>query len=486
MALSLIYSEQYKLHTMISQQQSQRQQLKILPQQIQLLNLYFLNSLELQQRIKNELEENPFLDVKEEKASDEDTKLTKESEQDFQDWDENGYEDHPDYKAEYQNYFDAEIAPNSAIADVTTFKEDAKQQLHLLDICKEDLATAEYIIDILNPQGLMDRPLEEVADDMSFHFQNVIDIETIRRGLAVVQTLDPPGIGACSIRECLLLQLSKLNKNRPDVKCAITLLEHHYNDLMHRQFEKLHHVLKIDDEELRIVLNLIGSLKFYPVTEISRDDPKNTIIPDFIITNYGDNIQVNLFSSKSASVFVNQSLHDQLACHVSSKDKTASQYIKSKLSSAQWFVNAVKQREETMMRIMQCIVEIQHDYFIDGDVRLLKPMVLRNVAEISGYDISTISRITSNKYAETHFGLLYLKKLFSEGIADKKGDVISNKVIQSVIGDAISVEDKKHPYTDQQLVNLLSGKGYNIARRTVAKYREQMHIPIAQIRAVWA
>ncbi len=486
MALTLIYSEQYNLHTMISQQQSQRQQLKILPQQIQLLNLYFLNSLELQQRIKNELEENPFLDAKEETAPDEDNKSTKDSEQDYQDWEETMYEDRPDYKAEYQNYFDAEVAPNSAITDVATFKEDAKRQLHLLDLGKEDLDTAEYIIDILNPQGLMDRPLEEVADDMSFHFQNVVSTEQIKKGLAIVQTLDPTGIGACSIRECLLLQLNKMNKSRPDVKCAVTLLENHYNDLMHRQFEKLHHALKIDDDELRIVLNLIGSLKFYPVTEIARSDPKNTIIPDYIITNYGDNIQVNLFSSRSSSVFVNQTLHDQLASHVSNKDKTASQYIKSKLSSAQWFVNAVKQREETMMRIMQCIVEIQHDYFISGDIQLLKPMVLRNVAEISGYDISTISRITSNKYAETHFGLLYLKKLFSEGIADKKGDVISNKVIQSVIGDAISVEDKKHPYTDQQLVNLLSGKGYNIARRTVAKYREQMHIPIAQVRAVWA
>jgi len=472
---------------MLVQQQSQRQTLKILPQQIQLLNLYFLNSLELQQRIKNELEENPFLDTLEEKPADEaDTKLSKDSTQDFESSEERMYDDVPDYKSDYQNYFDTEVAPNAAIVDVSTFKEDAKQQLHMRDLCKEDMDTAEYIIDILSPQGLMDRPLDEVADDMSFHFQNVVEESMIKRGLSIVQTLDPIGIGACSIQECLLIQLRAMNVKRPDVKCAIKLLEHHYNDLMHRQFEKIHHTLKIDDEELRVILNLIGSLKFYPVTEISRHDPKNTIIPDYIITNYGDNIQVNLFSSRSGSVFVNQSLHDQLASQVSQKDKTANQYIKSKLSSAQWFVNAVKQREDTMMRIMQCIVELQHDYFIDGDIRLLKPMVLRNIADMSGLDISTISRITSNKYAETHFGLLYLKKLFSEGIADKKGEVISNKVIQSVIGDAIESEDKKHPYTDQQLVNLLATKGYNIARRTVAKYREQMQVPIAQIRAVWA
>lgn len=472
---------------MISQQQTQRQQLKILPQQIQLLNLFFLNSLELEQRIKNELEENPFLDTAEEKAKDEESaKLSKDAERDFEDWDERGYDDIPDYKSEYQNYFNDEFTPNMPLVNTTTFKEDAKAQLGLLDLNDHDRAVAIYLIDILSPQGLMDRPLDEVADDMSFHFQSIVDTETIKKGLAIVQSLDPIGLGACSIQECLLMQVRTMDASRPDVKAATNLLQHHYNDLLHRQFEKIHHALKIDDEELRDVLNLVGSLKFYPITETAHYHPKNTIIPDFIITNFGDTIQVSLYSSRSGSVYVNQSLHDQLAEQISSKDRTASQYIKSKLSSAQWFVNAVKQREDTMLRIMKCIVEMQHDYFIEGDIRLLKPMVLRNVAEKSGLDISTISRITSNKYAETHFGLVYLKNLFSEGIADKKGDVISNKVIRSVIGEAIQTEDKKHPYTDQQLVNLLVANGYNIARRTVAKYRDQMQIPIAQVRAVWS
>jgi len=471
---------------MISQQQTQRQQLKILPQQIQLLNLYFLNSLELQQRIKNELEENPFLEAKEEKESDDDIATAKDDVQDYQDYDEQMYEDRPDYKSEYENYFDRDVAPNSAIVNETTFKEDAKQQLHLQGLPEKEHAVAEYLIDILSPQGLMDRPLEEVADDMSFHFQSVIEIEAIRKGLEIIQTLDPIGLGARNIQECLLIQLKGMNNKRPDIKCAISLLEHHYSDLMHRQFEKLQHALKIDDDELRMVLNLIGTLKFYPVSETSRHDPKNTIIPDFIVTNYGGSLQVNLYSSRSGSVFVNQSLYNQFASQISNKDKAASQYVKSKLNSAQWFVNAVKQREDTMLRIMQCILELQHDFFMEGDIRLLKPMVLRNVADMSGMDISTISRITINKYADTHFGLLYLKKLFSEGIADNNGEIISNKVIQSVINDAINSEDKKHPYSDHQLVSILSEKGYKIARRTVAKYREQMQIPIAQIRAVWS
>lgn len=471
---------------MITQQQSQKQQLKILPQQIQLLNLYFLNTIELEQRIRNELEENPFLDTITEDPVEEQEKQSKDV-QDYQDWDEYGYEDVPDYKTEYQNYFTNETTPNMAIGSSVHFKDDLKQQISFLDLCERDRAIAEYLVDVLNEHGIMDKPLEEIADDLSFNMTAVIEAEELDRLLRVIQTLDPIGIGSRSVQECLLLQLEQMDERRPDVRVARKLIGHHFSDLMHRQFEKIYHALNIDDDELRIVLSVIGNLKFYPVCETASNyEPKSTIIPDYIITRFGDTIQVNLHSTKANAVFVNQTLYEQLAQQIAVRDRGASQYVKSKLQSAQWFVNAVKQREDTMMRIMQTIVQIQHDFFMEGDIRLLKPMVLRNVADLSGMDISTVSRITSNKYADTHFGLLYLKNLFSEGIADKKGEVISNKVIQSVIEEAIAGEDKRHPYTDQQLVNILSGKGYNIARRTVAKYREQMRIPIAQIRAVWA
>lgn len=451
-----------------------------------MLNLYFLNSMELEQRIKNELEENPLLEANEKEAADEDNAASKEV-QDFEDWDEHGYDDVPDYKQEYQNYLNTDAAPNMPLAGFVNFKEEAKEQLHLLELSDEDLRVAEFLVDILSDRGMMDRSLDEVADDLSFTLQTIVEVDVIKRGLKIVQQLEPTGLGACSIQECLQLQLRQMNAKRPDVRCAILLVEEHYSDLMHRQFEKIYHALNVDEEELKVVLNLIGGLKFYPVSErVSYYEPKNTIIPDFIIARVGDNYDVSLYNIKSKDIFVNQSLYDQLSGQCSKKDKTAVQYVKSKLQSAQWFVNAVKQREDTMLRIMQCIVDIQQEYFQDGDIRMLKPMVLRNVSGKSGFDISTISRITSNKYADTHFGLVYLKDLFSEGIADKKGDVISNKVIQSVIEEAISGEDKHKPYTDQQLVNILSAKGYNIARRTVAKYREQMRIPIAQIRAVWA
>jgi RNA polymerase sigma-54 factor len=471
---------------MISQQQTQRQHLKILPQQIQLLNLYFLNSIELEQRMRNEMEENPFLEVKSEDSY-EDADKPQETVKDYSDWDEFAYDDVPDYKQEYQNYFSSEDAPQMVITSQNHFKDDAKQQLRMLTLDEKDQAIAEYLIDVLDNHGLMEKDLEEVADDLSFHVQGLVEVSTIERILTIIQKLDPVGIGCRSVQECLMVQLEKLDQRIPTNRVALRLIKNHYNDLMHRQFEKIQHALSIDEEELRIILNLVGTLKFYPVSEnASSFEPKSTIIPDYIITRFGDHIQVNLLTQKANSIFVNQSLYDQLAQQVATRDKGAGQYVRSKLAAAQWFVNAVKQREDTMLRIMQCIVQFQHDYFQDGDIRLLKPMVLRMVAEQSGCDISTVSRITSNKYADTHFGLIYLKDLFSEGIADKKGEVISNKVIQSVIEEAIEGEDKHHPFTDQQLVNILSAKGYNIARRTVAKYREQLRIPIAQIRAVWA
>lgn len=474
---------------MISQQQTQKQQIKILPQQIQLLNLFFLNTPELEQRLKNELEENYLLEMKSEQDDErpETAADTQDQAKDYQDWDEYGYDDVPDYKSEYQNYFSSEDAPSMPIRNVTDFKEEARQQLQLLNLEEEDQVIALYLIDMLNANGLLERPLDEIADDLSFNMHKLIEPEALERVLVYVQQLEPVGIGARSIRECLLLQLLQMDSRRPDIRCAVKLVRDHYEDLMHRQFEKIQQALSIDDDELRMIFALIGKLKFHPVAENeSSVEPKHTIIPDFIVTRTGDNVQVHLTSARGDSVHVNQSLYEQLANQCSKRDRSSEQYIKSKFQSAQWFVNAIRQREETMLRIMNCIVELQKDYFVEGDMHMLKPMVLRNIAEKTGYDISTVSRITSNKYAETHFGIVSLKDLFSEGIADKKGEVISNKVIQCVIEEAISAEDKRAPFTDQQLVAILSGRGYNIARRTVAKYREQLQIPIAQIRAMYA
>jgi RNA polymerase sigma-54 factor len=234
------------------------------------------------------------------------------------------------------------------------------------------------------------------------------------------------------------------------------------------------------------VLKLIAALKMRPICEVQEGVNQN-ILPDFVVNRNGDNIEVQLYRQRSESLNINSSWKEMAESTAKmTTDKSAMQYIKNKLQSAQWFIHAVQQREGTMLKIMKAIVDMQRDYFITGDINQLKPMILKNIAEIVGVDISTVSRITCNKYAETPFGLLLLKDLFTEGIANQKGQVISNKVIQSAIEEVIEGEDKHNPYTDQQLVKILAQKGFSVARRTVAKYREQLQIPVSHVRGLWA
>jgi RNA polymerase sigma-54 factor len=279
-----------------------------------------------------------------------------------------------------------------------------------------------------------------------------------------------------------------MNTKRPDVKIAIRLLEEHFSDLHHRNMDKIKVQLKIDEEELKIVLTLISTLKMRPVCELQEGVSTNqNILPDFVVTRNSDNIEVQLYRQRSESLNINSTWKEMAENNAKvTTDKSAVQYIKNKLQSAQWFIHAVQQRESTMLKIMRSIVQLQHEYFLTGDINLLKPMILKNVAEMVGVDISTVSRITCNKYAETPFGLILLKDLFTEGIANEKGQVISNRVIQSAIEEVIQNEDKHNPYTDQQLVKILSQKGFSVARRTVAKYREQLQIPVSHVRGLWA
>jgi RNA polymerase sigma-54 factor len=279
-----------------------------------------------------------------------------------------------------------------------------------------------------------------------------------------------------------------MNTKRPDVRTAILLLEHHFQDLHNRNMDKIKLHLKIDEEELKIVLRLIAALKMRPVCELQEGiNTNHNILPDFVVTRTADTIEVQLYRHRSESLSINSSWKEMAENNAKvTTDKSAIQYIKNKLQSAQWFIHAVQQRESTMLKIMRSIVQLQYDYFITGDINQLKPMILKNIAEMVGVDISTVSRITCNKYAETPFGLLLLKDLFTEGIANQKGQVISNKVIQSAIEEVIETEDKHNPYTDQQLVKILSQKGFSVARRTVAKYREQLQIPVSHVRGLWA
>ena len=473
---------------MINQRLAQKQKLKILPQQIQLLNFFHLNTLELEQRIQQEIEENPLLEDQKNEFEPLNEKFNKDSVQDYQDYEEYVYDDIPDYKLEYNNYLHNDKVPERPIVNGFDFRKSLKEQFKLAHDDEDEIALAEYIIDSFSESGLMEQDVEDLAEDFSFKLNKWIEPENIIKVLHKVQDLDPVGIGARNIKECLLIQLKRMNSKRPDVKMAILLLENHFTDLHNRNMDRIKNHLKIDEEELKIVLQLISTLKMKPVSE--EQDGINTnqnILPDFLVTRNGDSIEVQLYRNRSESLSINSSWK-QMTDNTTqvTTDKSAVQYLKNKLQSAQWFIHAVQQREATMLKIMRAIVQLQFEYFTTGDINLLKPMILKNVAEMVGVDISTVSRITCNKYAETPFGLLLLKELFTEGIANENGQVISNKVIQSAIEEVIENEDKHNPYTDQQLVSILSQKGFSVARRTVAKYREQLQIPVSHVRSLWA
>jgi RNA polymerase sigma-54 factor len=471
---------------MINQHLAQKQRLKILPQQIQLLNFFHLNTMELEQRILQEIEDNPLLEDQKNEFEPEVDKYNKDSVQDYQDWEEYGYDDIPDYKCEYGNYLHNDKLPERPITNNFDFRISLKEQFKLATDDPEEVVIAEFIIDSLNDSGLMEQKMEDLAEDYSFKLNRWVEPENLERILVKIQELEPVGIAARSIKECLLIQLNRMNTKRPDVKTAIHLLEDHFHDLHNRNMDKIKAQLMIDEEELKIILRLIASLKMRPVCELQEGVNQN-IIPDFIIQRAGDVIEVQLYRQRSESLNINSSWKEMATQNAKvTTDKSAVQYIKSKLQSAQWFIHAVQQRESTMIRIMKAIVELQYDYFMTGDINQLKPMILKNIAEMVGVDISTVSRITCNKYAESPFGLLLLKDLFTEGIANQEGQVISNKVIQSAIEEVIETEDKTNPYTDQQLVKILSQKGFSVARRTVAKYREQLQIPVSHVRGLWA
>ena len=468
---------------MIHQKISQKQQARILPQQIQLLNIFHLTTLELEQRISQELEENPLL---EEAAQDEKAEEDRESQQDFADWEEYGYDDIPDYKTEYANYFSEQQMPERPIPQGADFRDIVKEQVRMLIENDETYAMASFLIDSLNDSGLLEQDLSTLAEDFSFTVKKWIEQEELEKVLTVIQTIDPPGLGARNIRECLLLQLAKKDRTDPGVNIACRLISDHFEDLNNRQLEKIIMHLKLEEDQLRQSLELIATLSLKPV-DVETDEAiaKNYITPDFIITVEGDELEISLARQRSASLTINRGWMENIRSQCHEKDKAASYYLKSKLQAAEWFVSAIVQRENTMLKIMRSVVNWQYEYFRVGDPLLLKPMILKNIAEETGVDISTVSRVTSNKYAATPFGNILLKDLFTEGLPSDSGESVSSRVIQHALKELIDLEDKKRPFTDHQLVTVLAKKGYKIARRTVAKYREMLRIPTAQLRAIW-
>jgi RNA polymerase sigma-54 factor len=473
---------------MLNQLQSQRQQHKILPHHIALLNLLHLDSLSLEQRIEDEITENPALEESTNGDDSQNDKFSKETVQDFQNWEEYGYDDIPDYKMEYENYLPADKMPDRQIAETLDFREELKKQFRFAELDETRYKLADFLIDSLDESGFLTNELDNIAEEISFKQNIWVNAEELEPELKKIQELDPLGCGSRNLGEFFLIQLLKLNYNTPVHLSAIELVRDHFPDLHACNIEKIRRDMKLRDGEVKEVLQLLASLKTRPFSgSTNAIQVNNTVFPDFIITVEADEVLVSLARQRSATLHVNQNWAETVQHMDNDKttDRGTRQYMRSKLASAQWFIKAIRERESNMLKVIKAIVQFQAEYFKYGDTMQLKPMVLKNIAEIVGLDISTVSRITCNKYADTPFGMILLKDLFTEGLSNKEGTIISNKVIQTIVEEVVQKEDKKKPYTDQQLADILSGRGYIVARRTIAKYRDQLNIPVAQMRALF-
>ncbi|WP_419870068.1 RNA polymerase factor sigma-54 [Chryseobacterium sp. CT-SW4] len=472
---------------------------KLAPQQIQLMKLIQLHTLEFEEELERELEENPALEiVKEESKEDEYSSLeeayesegTESIETDF-DVNEYLYDDEPTYKTASSNYSpdDEEFDNESLLTEGQSLYDYLLEQIHLINISEEDVKIAEYIIGNLDTDGYLRREIKSIVDDLAFSqgiYTTKEKVEDILENY--VQKLDPPGVGARGLQECLLLQIEKKVSSDKAVSLAANILRHQFDALTNKHYNKIIQKYDIEEEDLKDALEEISKLS--PKVGGNFDTQTITInqeiIPDFVI-QVKDGQVVPLLNSKNAPTLrVSEEYKDILSTYSHDKNsaehKQAALFIKQKLDAAKWYIDAINQRQNTLLQTITAIVKFQKDYFLTGDEKSLRPMILKDVADITGFDISTISRVVKSKYADTPNGIVYLKDLFSDSLTNDDGEEVSTKEIKTHLQEVIDKENKRKPLTDDALVVILKEQGYNIARRTIAKYREQLNIPVARLR----
>ena len=471
---------------------------KLAPQQIQLMKLIQLHTLEFEEELERELEENPALekvtDDKEEDydnlGNDYESEGTESIETDFN-VDEYLYDDEPSYKTASSNYSpdDEEFDNESLLTEGQTIYEYLLEQIRLSNISDEELKIAEYLIGNLDNDGYLRRDLKSIVDDLAFSQGIYTDIPKLEYILEnYIQKLEPAGVGARNLQECLLLQIEKKVSDNPNVSIAASILKNQFDALSNKHYSKIIQRYNIDEEQLKDVLEEIAKLS--PKVGGNFDTQTITInqeiIPDFII-QVKDNEVIPLLNNKNAPTLrVSNEYKEILETYSNDKSsaehKQAALFIKQKLDAARWYIDAVNQRQHTLIQTITAIAKMQKEYFITGDEKNIKPMILKDISDITGFDISTISRVVKSKYADTPHGIVYLKNLFSDSLTNDEGEEVSTKEIKNHLQEIIDKENKKKPLTDDALVTALKEKGYNIARRTIAKYREQLNIPVARLR----
>ena len=484
-----------------NQQIGQKQTLNLSPQQIQLLHFIQLGTLELEQRIENEVLENPALEneapdadlipettetpLENDNAHEPDVDLER-----FEIIEQYHRDDQPDDTPDYTaagtaSHNNTEETFQQTLVQTYDFREQLKAQVTVLQLPPREKMLAGYIIDSLDDDGYLRVSIADLADMLSFAHGIVVEVSEVESELETVQSLEPAGIGARDLRECLLLLLENLPHGSENADLAFRIVQDHLDELAAHHFEKIARSLNVSPEEIRAAAAFIKKLSPRPVAGQTTELAKNqNIIPEFVVEKDEDgHLQVYLPNANSDALHVSshmrEMLHSMQAGKPKQKEKAAMQYLRSKVDAATWFVEMVRQREHSMLVTMQAIVQIQREYFLTGDPKKRRPMILKDVAQIALLDISTISRVTSLKYALTDFGTIHLKDLFQQGMAKTDGELVTNKEISNLIAEIIAAENKQQPVSDQDICNMLREKGYKLARRTVAKYRDAMHIPIA-------
>ncbi len=484
---------------MLSQKLQQKLLQRLSPQQILLMKLLQIPSIALEQRIKQEIEENPALEDaadpemssdQEEMPTDVEPDPVDELEREREDFDITDYlddDDIPAYKLNAGNNSADDEHHEVPYASGTSFHEMLVSQLGLKVLNDRQARIATYIIGNIDDAGYLNRELSAMVDDLAFTQNIMTTVEELTQLLRIVQQFDPPGVGARDLKECLLLQLVR-KEQTPPVKLATELVTNYFDELTKKHYERITKKTRVTEDELRDALNEILKLNPKPGNALD-ESVKNSqyIMPDFFVYNRGEDLELQLNSRNMPELRLSRNYVDMLETYAENKSKTNSQkeavmFIKQKIDSAKWFIDAIKQRQHTLYVTMRAIMEYQKDYFVTGDETKLKPMILKDIAEMVGLDISTISRVANSKYVQTPYGTFLLKSFFSESMQTESGEEVSTREIKKILTDCIASEEKGKPLTDEQLMDILKEKGYNIARRTIAKYREQLGIPVARLR----
>ena len=470
---------------------SQKLEQRLSPQQIQLMKLLQVPTMELDQRIKQEIEENPALEEGSDELEDEFDNQDDTEENDTDDeFDLSDYidDDIADYKTNANNQSKDDEERVIPLSGEQSFQEKLSEQLHLLDLNETEFIIADILIGNLDESGYLNRDLEALVDDLAFSMNVITSEQEVKSILGLIQTFDPAGVGARSLQECLLLQIYRKQDGDISRFTAKKILEDFFEEFTKKHYDKIALKLEIEDKDLKDAVNEILRLNPKPGGSL-RESAKNQlqITPDFVINETDGSLELSLNGRNAPSLKVSREYESMLRSYsegakTTKSDKEAVSFVRQKLDGAKWFIDAIKQRQQTLLLTMNAIMNYQFAYFLSGDEAKLRPMILKDIADIVNLDISTISRVSNSKYVQTNFGIYPLKYFFSESLSTDSGEEVSTREVKKILSEAINSESKKIPLTDEKLMDLLNEKGYNIARRTVAKYREQLNFPVARMR----